>query len=297
MRAITRRRAGGPDKLQIVELDIPQPKANQVLVEVHAATVTSGDTIMLRVPKILWYLMKIVVGFGMKSILGTEFAGEIIEVGSEVTQYKIGDRVFGATTKENSGGHCEYLCVNEDGIMSTIPENVTYLEAASLPIGAMTAIQLLRKHNIEKHKSVMVYGASGSVGTFAVQLAKHWGAEVTAVCSASNVEMVTSLGADIVLDYRSDEFVSLEASYDLIFDAVGKLSRADRKRIPHTEFGSIREPTKEKKEVMDEIRDLVTAGKLITYIDKQYTIDEIRDAYTYVKSGRKRGNVVISIIE
>ena len=192
----------------------------------------------------------------------------------------------------------EFIAVSSSKIITKRPTNVSHNQAATLLVGPMTALQLLRNINIDKHDKVMIYGASGSVGSFAIQIAKNHGATVTGVCSSSNFEMVKSLGADLVVDYRSQEFIEHNEKYDLVFDAVGKLSRKDKKRFlgEGGDSGSTWGTTKESVASLNEIRDLVEANKLKTFIDRTYSLDESIEAYKYVKSWRKKGNVVIQII-
>jgi NADPH:quinone reductase-like Zn-dependent oxidoreductase len=299
MKAVIRIKTGSPEKaLKLANVEKPTPKDNEVLVKVHAATVTRGDVILLRVPTILWPLMGLVIGLKKKTIMGTEYAGEIVEIGANVTKFSVGDQVYGLTTMERSGGQTEFLNVSADRIITKKPQNMTFEEAATVPVGAMTALFLLKKKDIKFKKRVMVYGASGSVGTFAVQIAKNHGATVTGVCSTTNVDMVKSLGADQVLDYTADEFAEYTGTYDLVFDAVGKLSKKDKNRFTgeNGEFISTRSSTKELVELLDEIRIMIEDGKLTTVIDKQYPLEQTIEAYKYVKTGRKKGNVVIQVI-
>ena len=205
----------------------PAPELNEVLVKVHAASVTRGDVRLRKLP----FLLARLFGFRRKAMLGHEFAGQIEAVGPSVTQFKVGERVFGTTTGLTTGSYAEYICVPEDGVLATLPANVTYEEAAPVPIGALTALHFLRKGDVATGKKVLVYGASGSVGSFAVQLATHFGARVTGVCSTSNVEMVKALGAEKVIDYTRQDFTTAGRVYDVIFDAVGKSSPKRRKRV------------------------------------------------------------------
>ncbi len=190
MKAVVKTKTGPPEVLKLLEVEKPSPKEHEVLIKVHAASVTRGDAIMLRVPKILAIIMRIIAGVKPKKIIGTEFAGEIVEIGSKVTKFAVGDQVYGSTSMERSGGLAEFLCASESGMITKKPNNMSYEEAATVPIGAMTALFLLRKLDIASRERVMIYGASGSVGTFALQLVKIHGATVTGVCSGVNVEMV-----------------------------------------------------------------------------------------------------------
>ena len=271
------------------------PKANEILVRVHAATVTRGDVALRKLPVLLARLF----GFKRKSMLGHEFAGEVAAVGAAVTRYSKGEDVFGTTTGLTTGAYAEYICVPADGVLATMPTNIAYEEAAPIPVGGMTALHFLRKGDIARGKKVLVYGASGSVGTFAVQLAVHFGARVTGVCSTSNVGLVKSLGADEVVDYTQQDFTDAGQTYDIVFDAVGKGSPKRSKSVL-TEGGayvSIRSSTKEKREDLLFLRDLLATGEVKAVIDRRYPLEQIPDAHRYVEKGHKRGNVVINVEE
>jgi NADPH:quinone reductase-like Zn-dependent oxidoreductase len=293
MRAVLFKRSGSADRLELAEVPRPTPEPKEILVKVHAATVTRGDVVLRRLPFLLWRLF----GFRRKTMLGHEFAGEIETVGKDVTLFKEGDRVFGTTTGLTTGSYAEYICVPEEGVLATVPTNATYEEAAPLPIGALTALHFLREGDVGSGKRVLVYGASGSVGTFAVQLATHFGAHVTGVCSTSNVEMVKSLGADEVIDYTKQDFAEAGQIYDIIFDAVGKASPRRGKRVlaENGSYVSVRSSTKEKTEDLLVLRDLMEAGEVKAVIDRRYSLEQIPEAHRYVEKGHKRGNVVIIV--
>jgi NADPH:quinone reductase-like Zn-dependent oxidoreductase len=300
MKAIVCTKPGSPDVLRLVEIAKPTPQPNEVLIKVHAATVTSGDVMLRRLPLVLLIPMRL-FGHRRKRIPGHELAGEVEAVGDTVTRFKEGDRVFGTTTGLRTGANAEYACLPEEwsmGVLAKKPVNISYAEAATLPVGGMTALYILEKANIESGQKVLIYGASGSVGTFAVQLAKYFGAEVTGVCSAANAEMVYALGADKVIDYTKDDFASAGERYDAVFDAVGKISGSQTKKALTTRgtLLSVKSSTKEKSEHLVFLRNLVEEGKLTSVIDRRYPLEQTADAHRYVERGHKKGNVVITVV-
>lgn len=299
MKAIVCTKAGPPDVLQLREVEKPMPRENEVLVRVHAGTATIGDVILRKLHP-MFFLPLQLFGMKRKRIPGHEFAGQIEAIGKEVKRFKTGDRVFGTTTGLSVGANAEYVCLPETwkaGVLATMPTNMTYEEAAATPVGGMTALYILRKGNIQTGQKVLIYGASGSVGTFAVQIAKNYGAEVTGVCSTANVEMVKSLGADRVIDYAREDFTKSGQTYDVIFDAVGKISLARSKGALKKQgvYLSVRSSTSEKAENLLFLKELIEAGKVRSVIDRCYPLEQTAEAHRYVEAGHKKGNVVINV--
>lgn len=303
MKAIVCTAYGSPEVLKLVEVAKPTPQPNEILVKVHATTVAAGD---LRVrgfnsPPLLWLPMRLVLGLRKprKPILGIELAGEVEAVGSQVSRFKPGDRIF-ALTGMNFGGHAEYVCLPEKGLVTHAPANVTAEEAAAVPVGATSALYFLRKAKVAPGQKVLIYGASGSVGTFAVQLAKHFGAEVTGVCSTANLDLVTSLGAVAVVDYTQGKLAPDGARYDVVFDAVGKLTKAHVAAVlaPGGTYVTVDGQGIAKVTLadMEELKELLEASVLKSVIDRRYTLEQVPEAHHYVETGRKKGNVVVTLV-
>jgi NADPH:quinone reductase-like Zn-dependent oxidoreductase len=302
MKAIVATKYGGPEVLQLQEVEKPTPKDNEILIKVHATTVTAGDFRMrsFTVPPLFWIPARLTLGLTKpkQPIYGMELAGEVEAVGKDVTRFKTGDQVFASTLTENFGGYAEYKAFPEHGMVEIKPANITYEEAAALPIGATTALRLLREGNIQRGQKVLIYGASGSVGSYAIQLAKYFGAEVTGVCSASSLDMVKSLGADHVIDYTKEDFSARAERYDIIFDTVAKFPKSQYSKIlaPNGAYITMAKlETKENKDNLVFIKQRIEAGEIKVFIDRCYPLEQMVEAHRYVDTGHKKGNVVITV--
>jgi len=294
---------GKPEDVQIREVQKPLVGKNEILVKIIATTVTAGDVVLRRqsfIQFLLFYPLARLL-FGVKNqrkkILGHEFSGIVESVGEDVSKFHVGDAVFG-TTGFKGDGHAEYISLPEDGIIALKPEDLSFEEAAALPIGGICALHLLKMLNIQSGNKVLIYGASGSIGTYAVQLAKYFGAKVTGVCSTKNIELVKSLGADDVLDYTQQDVFQTNKKYDAIFDTVGKFLKSKAKKLLKENgryVSTHSSPVKEKQEYIDLIQELATKGIIKPIIDKTYSLKEIQHAHTYVDTGHKIGNVVVKI--
>lgn len=328
MKAIVWTKYGAPDGLQLREVPTPAPREQEVLIRVHAATVSTPDTEFRRLNLPILYAIPLRLYLGVFRptrimILGTEFAGEIVAVGREVTRHKVGDQVFGYTGL-GMGTYAEFLCMTEQptgmaSLMAPKPANANYKEAATFAFGALEALHALRKANIQKGQKVLIVGAGGNIGSYAVQLAKHYGAQVTGVDKAGKLEMLRSIGADQVIDYAKEDFTQCGQMFDVIFDTIGKSPFTKSLRLL-TENGAylnanpgllggmrMRRAAKSSKRIMPwsapyttanllAVKELVEAGVIRAVIDRVYPMEQAAEAHRYVDTGQKKGNVVMNMV-
>ncbi len=304
MRAVICTAYGPPDVLKLREVKQPVPKASELLIKVHASAVHSGDRRLraLDVPAAGKLPMRVVIGFKAprQPILGVVLAGEVVATGNRVQDFKVGDRVY-ALTGMRFGGYAEYACIKETSCVGQMPRNASFTEAASLPFGGTTVLHFFRKLNLKQAKTILIYGASGAVGSLAVQIAKQYGLHVTAVCSGRHVELVKGLGADVVVDYTVEGYDAHLTTYDAVFDASGKVEkRAARKHVgAKGAFRSVagQGVARALKKDLILLNEWFEAGELKAVIDTVYSLEEIVAAHRYVDSGRKYGNVIVSVVE
>ena len=332
MKAVMFNEYGSPDVLQVRDIEKPSPKDNEILIKIFATSINYGDTLTrnlgninsreFNMPMLFMFFAKMTFGFSKPkiNILGSEFAGKIESVGENVSRFKTGDEVFGYRAMK-MGANAEYLCMPENGVVTLKPLNMSYEEASTVPYGSMTAMNLLKKANIKKGDKVLINGASGGIGSFAVQLAKHYGAEVTGVCGTNRVDFVKALGADKVIDYTNENFTQNGETYDLIFDVLGKSSFTENKNSLNENGYVLYASFKSKKlfqmmwtklfsskkvicalapedlNTLVSVKELIEAGRIKTIIDKSFALEEAAEAHRYVEEGHKKGNVVLRITQ
>jgi len=317
MKAIICTKYGTPDVLKIKEISKPVPKDNEILIKIHATSITSGDS---RIRQANPFMIRLIFGFKRprKSVLGVIVSGEIEAIGKSVSKFKVGDQIYGSLGMQ-FGAHAQYTTVKDDAILALKPNNMTYEEAAAIPFGATASLHFLRLANIKRKQNVLIYGASGALGTAAIQLAKIKGATVTAVCSAKNFDLVTSLGADLVIDYTQQDYTNTNAKYDVIFETVGKSSFSKNLgtlskngyllmasaniltmlrgavtslfTTKNIKSGVIKETSTD----LNYFKTLIEDNQLKSVIDKTYTFNQFKAAHTHVDTGHKKGNVILSV--
>lgn len=305
MKAIVCTRYGPPEVLQLQEVEKPVPKKSEVCIKIFATAVTASDCIIRGFELSVWRPMGFVMGMALgfakprQPILGIVFAGEVDSAGSAVTSFKRGDQVFGWDLFPAFGSYAEYKCIAENRMLAIKPTNLNYEEAATIPYGGLIALHFLKKGNIQSRQKVLIYGASGAVGTSAVQLAKYFGAEVTGVCSTANLGLVKSLGADTVIDYTKEDFTKGGVRYDLIFNAVGKRKaelHCEDALSPNGKHITVDDGSpKVDREDLILLKELVEVGKMRPVLDRQYPLEQMVEAHRYVDKGHKKGNVIITV--
>ncbi|MCE7736405.1 MAG: NAD(P)-dependent alcohol dehydrogenase [Candidatus Heimdallarchaeota archaeon] len=322
MKAIITPKYGPPELLELREVETPIPKDNQVLIKIHAATVTAGDCELRSMSFPLWLRPLIRMGFGIwrprKKIMGQELSGQIEDIGKDVTRFNKGDQVFG-NGGFSLGSYAEFKCQSEKSVLAIKPTIMTYDEAATISTGGLNALHFLRFADLQPGQKILINGAGGSIGTYAIQLAKLAKAEVIAVDSTEKLDMLLSIGADRVIDYTKEDFTKSGETYDVIFDIIGKSSYSDSlKSLKENGFYLLGNPrflqlfrskwtswrtnknvitefAKETPEDLNFLTDLIEAGKLKSVIDRRYPLEQVAEAHTYVETGKKLGNVVITV--
>ena len=331
MKAIEYTQYGPPEVLQLTEIEKPSPKANEVRIQIHATTVNYGDLVArnfrhltsadFNMPFIFWFMAKISFGLNKPNtrILGNEFAGVVEAAGKDIRRYKEGDPVFGFRG-QSMGAYVEYLCMPEDGVLAPKPDNMSFEEAAAVPSGGMTALHILNQQGIRPGDRVLINGASGGIGSHALQIAKaHFGAEVTGVCSTPRLEYLKSLGADYVLDYTQDDFTKTDETYDLILDVLGRSTFSESRQVlkPGGRYVLVSFKSKQLLQMLGTsisgdqkvicalapqgaedlmaLRELIEAGKIKSIVDRSYPLEQTAEAHKYAESGLKKGHVVIKV--
>ncbi len=305
MKAVIYENYGGPEVLQLVKMEKPIPGTKELLIKVEASTVSAG-VIWMRIgkyPGSAWFTLLVRLLYGIRRprqpVLGVEFAGTVEQVGEAVKLFKPGDKVYGTTTGLKTGSYSQYIVLPEkhrQGVIAQKPPQLSMIEAAALPVGGMTAIHLLNKAEIGIGQSILIYGASGSVGTSAIQVAKYACTRVTAVCRSENFALVKSLGADHAIDYTKEDITKIKAEYDIVFDAVGKLPSSAGKRLTKKggRFCTVRSLTAAKTAYLKSLHQMIEQEEFHPVIDRVYPLDKIVEAHQYVDEGHKKGNVVIT---
>jgi NADPH:quinone reductase-like Zn-dependent oxidoreductase len=296
MKAVVYEKYGSPDVLELKDIPKPIPKDNELLVKIISTTVTAGDWRMRKADPFLARLFNGLFKPSRVKILGFDLAGIVEEVGSKVNSFKKGDEVF-AWCGLKFGAYAEYKCVPENEFVAMKPSNISFDEAAAAPTGGLTALRFLRMAAPSSGQDVLIYGASGSVGTYAIQIAKDYGARVTAVCSTDNIDLVKSLGADEVIDYKKQDFTKTSTRFDVVFDAVGKISKSACKPIMKAgaRYVSVTGSPKTTKDDLQILKQLLETGNVRSVIDRKYSLEQIREAHIYVEGFRKKGNVVVGV--
>jgi len=305
MKAIVCTKYGPPEVLQLKEVAKPDPKNKEIRIKIFATAVTASDCIIRGFKLPFWNPMGLMMGLALgfkrprQPILGIVFSGEVDSIGKDVKFYKKGDQVFGWDLSSAFGGYAEYKCISENGILTYKPANLSFQESAAIPFGGLLAHYFLKKGNIQKNQKVLIYGASGAIGTSAVQLARYFGAEVTGVCSTANLELVKSLGADTVIDYTKEDFTNRGELYDFIFNAVGKRKAkllCKKALTPNGKHVTVDDGSpKVHIEDLILLKELVEAGKIKPVIDRCYPLEQMAEAHRYVDRGHKKGNIVITV--